>query len=292
MQSGFLPIRELHGLPTQTYGVMPKASAVVIQNRTGVFIDGAYLEYLLNKQFNQAPIDFERFVRAITPRNTELLRAYYYHSLPYVDDSVEEKIWNLYEGRKRFFHALNMKSGITVRQGKVTRRYDQNGEPYYEQKLVDILLVLDLTNFSIKHLIDHAVIVSGDSNFVPAVALAQAEGVKVTVWHSPTEAQSNGLLVICDECYPIEQQLLDFCAPGEREPPARDEPTPAVAEPLAAESRSNGTRPPIPSSSPRAERNGNGRPPQRMERPARASGWEDDANQPRGADHEQASWGG
>ncbi|HYE79883.1 MAG TPA: NYN domain-containing protein, partial [bacterium] len=229
--------------------------------------------------------------------------AYYYHSLPYVDDSVEDKIWNLYEGRKRFFHALNMKNGITVRQGKVTRRYDQSGEPYYEQKLVDILLVIDLANFAVKHLIDHAVIVSGDSNFVPAVSMAQDEGVKVTVWHSPTEPQSNPLLVVSDDCYAIDEELVALCGPAEgdghrrREEPV-EEPEPSALETMRAERAA-------PTPAPGADsgaRPGNGhRPPARAVRHlsssqlapgSRASGWDDapEERQPRNVSHERTAW--
>lgn len=265
--------------------------------RSAVFIDGAYLEFVLNKQYNQAPIDFERFVRAITPRGSELLRAYYYHSLPYVDDGVEDKIWNLYEGRKRFFHALNMKNGITVRQGKVTRRYDQSGEPYYEQKLVDILLVIDLANFAVKHLIDHAVIVSGDSNFVPAVSMAQDEGVKVTVWHSPTEPQSNALLVVSDDCYALDEELVTLCGPGEGDFSRRrdhelEEPEPSQLETMRAERIA-----------PRTERPGNGHrtPARASARPAtpvptaapvRNGNWDEpsEERQPRHVTHERTAW--
>lgn len=189
--------------------------------RSALFLDGAYLEFFLNKTYNQAPLDFARLVRVLTPPGSRLLRAYYYHSLPFVDDESEEKIWQLYEGRKRFFHALNMKAGLKVREGRVTRRFDQNGEPVYSQQGTDILMVLDLANFAHKHLIDNAVLLTGDSSFTPAVQMAQQEGVRVIVWHAPNESSSNRLLITADEAYPVDQAVVDLCAPDEDERLAR-----------------------------------------------------------------------
>jgi|GEM_PF-393779 len=198
--------------------------------RSALFLDGAYLEYFLNKTYNQAPLDFAKLVRALTPPNSKLLRAYYYHSLPFVDDDAEEKIWQLYEGRKRFFHALNMKAGLKVREGRVTRRFDVNGEPIYSQQGTDILLVLDLANFAHKHLIDSAVLLTGDSSFTPAVQMAQQEGVRVVVWHAPNESTSNRLLIAADEAYPVDQAVVDLCAPDEEDRIGRRDPEPEIRE--------------------------------------------------------------
>lgn len=189
-------------------------------NRSAIFIDGAWLEYLVNKQFDQAPIDFSRLVQALVPPPTTLLRAFYYHSLPYVDDDVEEKVWNMYEGRRRFFHALNLKGGLTVREGRVSRRIDNAGEPFYEQQLTDVLFVVDLLNLAYKGQIDHAVIVSNDSDFIPAVQAAQHEGVRVLVWGP--DGQASRLQVIADECYTVDQGLIDLCLLSDEERSRRD----------------------------------------------------------------------
>src|SRR5579872_3235338 len=50
-------------------------------SRIAVFIDGAYLEFLLRQEFGAPRIDFELLVRRIVGTR-ELLRAYYYDCLP------------------------------------------------------------------------------------------------------------------------------------------------------------------------------------------------------------------
>lgn len=52
-----------------------------------VFIDGAYLEKVLLYDHDKAHIDFGRLVD-IMVGGDELLRAYYYHCLPYQSQST------------------------------------------------------------------------------------------------------------------------------------------------------------------------------------------------------------
>lgn len=57
-------------------------------SRIAVFIDGAYLEFLLRQEFGAPKIDFELLVRQIAGTH-ELLRTYYYDCLPLAVDLVQ-----------------------------------------------------------------------------------------------------------------------------------------------------------------------------------------------------------
>ena len=56
---------------------------------TAVFIDGAYLDQVMNHDHRSQRIDYEGLVSAISGQD-ELLRAYYYHCLPYQSSSPTE----------------------------------------------------------------------------------------------------------------------------------------------------------------------------------------------------------
>ena len=65
----------------------------------------------------------------------------------------------------------------TLREGRLMYRgLNQYGNPIFQQKRVDLLLGLDLALLSGKQQITHAAIVSGDSDLIPAVEVAQQEG--------------------------------------------------------------------------------------------------------------------
>lgn len=51
----------------------------------------------------------------------------------------------------------------------------------YEEEQVDVAIAVKLVELSFRHQIDVAVLVSGDSDYLPAVATAQEEGVRVYV---------------------------------------------------------------------------------------------------------------
>ena len=85
---------------------------------------------------------------------------------------------------RRFFTALERLPRYTVRQGRLAfRGVDDNGNPRYEQKRVDILLGVDMVQLATKNTIQEAILLAGDSDFIPAVTAAKSEGVVVRLFH-------------------------------------------------------------------------------------------------------------
>lgn len=155
--------------------------------RIAIFIDGGYIEKVLKAEFECANIDFVNFsnkiAEMISPEN-ELLRTYYYHSLPYKGNPPTEEESDRFSKRQSFYDALNKKPRFEVRLGRLVRRGpNANGNYFFEQKMVDSLLNIDLVYLSAKGKITHAAIVAGDGDFVPAVQLAKKEGVIVWLFH-------------------------------------------------------------------------------------------------------------
>jgi len=84
----------------------------------------------------------------------------------------------------------------------------------YVQKRVDVLLSVDLVRMSWDHQIEKAILVTGDSDFVPAIQAAKDAGVLTVLYYSrahPKVSALDELLYACDERIEITQDLIDQC---------------------------------------------------------------------------------
>ena len=104
-------------------------------DRSALFIDGAYLDKLLQHEFNQARIDMNRLAAKLA-NDTDLLRTYYYHCPPYQSNPPTEEQKQRTSSRDRFFTALTRLSRFQVRLGKLAfRGTTAEGAPiFYPEK--------------------------------------------------------------------------------------------------------------------------------------------------------------
>src|SRR5690606_24729406 len=85
---------------------------------------------------------------------------------------------------QRFLASMERIPRYMVRQGKLAPRgFRADGRPNFEQKQVDILMATDIVLLSAKRQVDEIVLVTGDSDFLPAVRIARNEGVVVWLAH-------------------------------------------------------------------------------------------------------------
>ena len=148
-----------------------------------IFIDGAYLTNVLRNEFNHARIDFEALSKAIVGES-ELLRTYYYDCLPYLSNPPTPDERDRFNAIRRFHDALRLLPRYEVRLGQLEYRgLDLDGRPRFEQKRVDIMLGVDLVQLSARRHIKQAIVVAGDSDFIPAISAAKSEGVTVSLIH-------------------------------------------------------------------------------------------------------------
>ena len=77
----------------------------------------------------------------------------------------------------------------------------------FEQKRVDILLGVDLVLLAAKQSISEAILVAGDSDFIPAVTIAKSEGILVKLYHGARPHAD--LRREADERIQITQALVD-----------------------------------------------------------------------------------
>lgn len=151
--------------------------------RVAIFIDGGYLDYVLSDLGLFGKVDYKAFADALKGPG-DLLRAYYYHCLPWQSPQPTQQESQRFANMQKFLAAIDRTPRYMVRQGKLAVRGARpDGSQIFEQKQVDILLATDIVLLSAKRQVGEIIIVSGDSDFLPAVKIARDEGVVVRLAH-------------------------------------------------------------------------------------------------------------
>ena len=141
----------------------------------------------------------------------ELYRIFYYDcpplsaivTNPITKERVDLSKSSTFSMVTKFMSALASKDRVAIRRGKLGSGYARyslkpktqdellSGKKTIDtlsatdvkldvgQKGVDMRLGLDLVEIALKRLADHVVLVSGDSDFIPAIKMARREGVNV-----------------------------------------------------------------------------------------------------------------
>lgn len=89
--------------------------------RAAVFLDGGYLDYVLD-MFSRARIDYGALAEKMAAPNHEILRTYYYHCLPYQGNPATEEDRQRFSSAQKFFDRLRSLDLFEVREGKMARR--------------------------------------------------------------------------------------------------------------------------------------------------------------------------
>jgi uncharacterized LabA/DUF88 family protein len=161
-------------------------------HRAAVFIDNGYLSKVVP---NGMKVDFEQFCNTICG-GKERLRTYFYDCMPYQSEPPAEDERARYGNYCKFRDIIEGLPRFQMRFGKLRKNRDGT----FEQKRVDILMAVELVRLSWSHQIGHAIIVSGDSDFVPAIEAAKDAGVITTLYYSKKSVHDE-LLSAVDERY-------------------------------------------------------------------------------------------
>lgn len=160
-------------------------------DRVAVLIDGGYLTKIL-QAFKEPPIDHGLFAQWASGPNGQLFRTYYYDCLPYQSRVPTEAEKRLISRKQSFFAALRRIDRFTVREGRLEYRgVDDKGNPVFIQKRLDLQMGLDIATLVFGQRVDMIVLVSGDSDLIPAVELAKNNGVLVRLIHGPRSEKTD-----------------------------------------------------------------------------------------------------
>ena len=86
-----------------------------------------------------------------------------------------------------------------------------DGSPIFNQKRVDVFLATDLVKFSARKVMDHAILLTADSNYVPAIQASKEFGIVVKLaYYSGLAVTVNKELVdACDERFKFSASYFD-----------------------------------------------------------------------------------
>lgn len=156
-------------------------------DKAAVFIDGGYFAKV-RQNLNVYDVDFCKFSDLLCDKY-ERLFTFYYDAPPFqgaVPTTVEKQKKASFD---KFMYSLKLYPRFQVRLGKLSRVDNQcpscgNWSTKYKQKRVDNLLTVDLTRAIWKDNIGKAILVTGDSDFVPAVEEANRAQILTHVYYN------------------------------------------------------------------------------------------------------------
>jgi len=179
-----------------------------MSDKVGIFIDGAYLDKVLQDEFSSPRIDYEKLARWMS-QGIPIFRTYYYHCLPYQSNPPTKVESERFSKAQKFHYRLSQLPRYEVRLGQLEFRGNKaDGSPLYIQKRVDILLGVDLVLFAAKQRITHASIFAGDSDFLPAITIAKNEGVQITLFHGTKHPPHDDLWQCADERVYLTKNII------------------------------------------------------------------------------------
>jgi uncharacterized LabA/DUF88 family protein len=180
--------------------------------RTALFLDAGYFDKLCQDAFatvsggKKVPLalDYKRLPDVLAGERP--WRTYYYYCMPWVSEPPLPAEHAVFQGKQRFVDFLAGQKRWVMRQGVLERRGQKDF--WYEQKRVDVMLAIDLMRLASLKEIQQAVLVAGDSDFVPLVEAVQAEGVPVRLRYCPGTAHAD-LMAACQSSLALSRTELE-----------------------------------------------------------------------------------
>jgi uncharacterized LabA/DUF88 family protein len=187
-------------------------------DRCAIFIDGAYVDKLFQNHLGGLRVDLGKFAQHMSA-GADLLRTYYYHCLPYQSSPPTSDEKQRFSSAEKYMAALSRLPRFQVRLGRLEYRGKRHdGSPIFVQKRVDILLGVDMVELAATRQIARAILVAGDSDFLPAVEVVKRHGVLTVLWHGTRGGRGrqstchNDLWDMCDERFEIDNAVAKAVA--------------------------------------------------------------------------------
>lgn len=161
--------------------------------RVAIFIDGSNFYFKLKSLFKRRNLyDFEyAALSEFLAQKRQLMKAQYYIGVVRAKPN-DKKGQEMRRNQQRLFAALRTQ-GYAIQQGYLL----QNNGVYHE-KGVDVRLALDIALGAVKDEYDTALVISSDTDLIPAISEARKAG-KMVEYIGFSHAPSFGLIKHCDQ---------------------------------------------------------------------------------------------
>jgi len=170
-------------------------------SRVAIFIDGGYVDKVVEREFEGTRLDFLK-LSSQAAGSDERLRTYYYHCPPFQSSPPTQEERDRVSRADAFFRQLTLLPRFEVRKGRL-----QKVGGVFQQKKVDVLMAIDLVHLAATKQIQRAVLVTGDSDLVPAIELAKFEGVITDLYYHPS-AVHHELFEAVDDRHTIDEEFV------------------------------------------------------------------------------------
>lgn len=168
-----------------------------------ILLDGGFIEKILSQKLKKWPTadQIYDFAMSTISVNEELFRIYYYNCLPFegvVKNPITQQEIDFGQSQaairnKEIFSELSQKNYVAYRKGKllfsgwaIDKKVNvgqsvstTDYRPDFRQKEVDIKIGLDVAWLASKHIVNKIILVTADTDFIPAIKFARREGVNV-----------------------------------------------------------------------------------------------------------------
>ncbi|MBU2109415.1 NYN domain-containing protein [Patescibacteria group bacterium] len=148
---------------------------MVNKERVTIYIDGSnFYHYLKDKEISfpkGVKFDFKKFVEYLVNNRDCVSKRYYTGIFRNIDDTKKSK--ELVRGQQKFLSNLQ-NDGIIIKRGRIL--YD-SGKP--REKGTDVKIATDLIIGVVDDLYDTAILVSSDTDLIPAIKYLKYKGKKL-----------------------------------------------------------------------------------------------------------------
>ena len=144
-----------------------------LEKRVAIFIDGGNF-YKKIRQNNLIPkgvrFDYVKFTEFLARNRSVSKKSYYIGIVRNHDRSIKSQ--KMVESQQKFLKSLE-NNGYQIKRGKIV--YDNN----IREKGVDVQIAIDLVIDAVENKYDTAIIVSSDTDLIPAIKYIRSKGKKV-----------------------------------------------------------------------------------------------------------------
>lgn len=187
--------------------------------KIAILIDGGYLRKIASATYRYNPDFIESMVQSIVKADEQLFRVLYYDCDPYCGKVARPISGSEYEFQARsWLDILAAKNFFAVRRGVLKFRgfklkdipaknkilSDEDFSPVFEQKGVDMRLGIDIANFSMSKAVERIILISGDTDCVPAMKYGRIAGLQIVIVQLPKQQLARELLYHADECRSVK----------------------------------------------------------------------------------------
>ncbi|MDD4531091.1 MAG: NYN domain-containing protein [Candidatus Pacebacteria bacterium] len=145
------------------------------KERVVVYIDGNnFYKYLRDRQYSfpkGVKFNFEKFINMLINGRELVSKRYYIGIAKNFDNSEKSK--EIVRGQQKFLNELQ-REGFVIKRGKVI--YDSGK---IREKGVDVKISVDLVIGAVDNIFDTAILVSSDTDLIPAIKYVRFKGKSV-----------------------------------------------------------------------------------------------------------------